>query len=129
MFQAMDIYLGACFIFAFMSMAKLAVVKYMTKRVKKRDKNLLLQDLERSLGDSAGSISIDLTRRKLTTTISGRNMTDRNGAHDRYWVAMKVFHIGSQLVLPLAFAAFALFYFFIYPHVVSNYGTCFPSEK
>lgn len=37
MVQAMDMYLGACFLFAFFSLVKLAVVKYMRKVVIKRD--------------------------------------------------------------------------------------------
>lgn len=44
--------------------------------------------------------------------------------HDNYWRCMKAFHLGSQLVLPLAFGAFAVFYFFIYPNVRTNQGEC-----
>lgn len=120
----MDIYLGACFIFAFLSMVKLAIVKYMGKKVEKREKRLLLQDLERSVVENC---TTDQPRRKMTTT-SYKSVASNRNVHDGFWVALKVFHIGSQLVLPLAFVAFALFYFFVYPHVVTNYGTCFPSS-
>lgn len=44
--------------------------------------------------------------------------------HDNYWRCMKAFHFGSQMILPLAFGAFAVFYFFIYPSVRTNQGEC-----
>lgn len=45
--------------------------------------------------------------------------------HDVYWKVMKVFHVGSQLILPLAFVIFGVFYFFIYPYINATAGKCF----
>lgn len=123
-------YLGACFIFAFLSLAKLAIVKYMRKKLSKRERRKgtalgVAVDEAEQLNGHENLNSIENTPEKKPTLT--RRLVSRvhlNG-HDKYWQRMKVFHVGSQLLLPLAFLVFALFFFFIYPYVSPNYGKCF----
>lgn len=162
-FQAMDIYLGACFIFAFLSLVKLAIVKYMHKRVTKRKEQqevimavtprlpakvvavasgdeksseevVHLLTVDSGISDTPESTPI----KKMPTAVAqmGRRLTvtpmmaaasqmsiNKDAHHDRYWRCMKAFHVISQLILPLAFGGFGIFYFFIYPYVQKQ-ATC-----
>lgn len=133
----MDIYLGACFIFAFLSLVKLAIVKYMRKKVSKRSRitsalNLFTSDLALNMENSIDGIRehSQERRRQSLTTVSNVRRVSKFSAHDRYWKWMKIFHIGSQLILPLAFGGFSVFYFFIYPYVNTTMANkCFDRTK
>lgn len=131
----MDIYLGACFIFAFLSLVKLAIVKYMRKKVSKRSRissalNLFTSDLALNMENSVDGLNQaaaqDARRRSTIAAMNNIRRSSKFSAHDRYWRWMKVFHIGSQLILPLAFGGFSVFYFFIYPYVrIDQTNRCF----
>lgn len=102
--------------FAFISLVKLAVLKYMRLRLAKRDRdNIFNEELLFLNAPNNNSSRTNLCRRPSRIV----------PIHDNYWKMMKVLHIGSQLILPLAFIAFAIFYFFIYPYLHPNHGTCF----
>lgn len=87
----MDIYLGACFMFAFLSLAKLAIVKYMRKRVTKRRTHSLVQIASES------NIENCMAQKKMTSTATntssdGSILIRRNtgiiNEHDFYWKAV-----------------------------------------
>lgn len=48
----------------------------------------------------------------------GSGHGDKN---DRLLRGMHLFHVGSQLILPIAFGAFGAFFFMIYPNVPSKH--------
>lgn len=156
----MDIYLIACFIFAFLSLVKLAIVKYMHIKVNKRKQRLqaasaslihlptFLEDLVETAALTNITTAVPSQNNNNDDTISqqagGATPRPRNSGvpllraatsapippppsqayRDRYWRVMRAFHVGSQLVLPLAFVAFGIFYFFIYPSLYANNGVC-----
>lgn len=49
--------------------------------------------------------------------------TEEPTRRDRLRRYMHLFHVGSQVILPIAFVSFGVFYFLIYPNVPSK-GVC-----
>lgn len=80
-------YLGACFIFAFLSLAKLAIVKFMRKRLGKREQRKagsVGEEMEHLNGLDASNSVENTPERKLTLTrrlIRKANIK----VHDKYW--------------------------------------------
>lgn len=160
----MDVYLGACFIFAFLSLVKLAIMKYMHKRYYRRKEKAqaammplwsLLRSVNEQLpllgpatsadtGEEAQYSSAPLAMRRPSTIAAFNKTRQRNEEaatetedddmeygsfdsgtfHDTYWRCMKTLHVACQLILPLAFAAFGIFYFVLYPSLQANNGLC-----
>lgn len=178
----MDIYLAGCFMFVFLSLVKLAIVKYMWKKMRKREGFALcsLPDSPFEFTESGGfavaqreqqqqpmnghcasnrrstrcgsaavsagvsfaldAFGADAIRRmnlKKSIEINGLLASRRKSTatflkvarvHDRYWKCAKAFHIGSQVVFPILFASFAIFFFLIYAKLYVPVRECFERE-
>lgn len=68
--------------------------------------------------ESQRTASLRQKRRHKTRFLFKRHpaSTTDSQHHDKYWRWMKAFHVISQLIFPLLFVAFGLFYFLIYPY-------------
>lgn len=62
--------------------------------------------------------------KKMSTIWAPSIRVGEAGEHDRYWRMMKAFHVGSQLILPLTFLVFCIFFFFIHPYINESLGRC-----
>ncbi|CDW56043.1 Neur chan LBD domain containing protein [Trichuris trichiura] len=130
----MDLYLGACFIFAFLSLSKLIVVKLLHRQIKKRKQSTVGNMVNSTIrannaaGDNADSTQQSSRRPPidLETLIhfSLFHPFLRRTTHDCFWKGAKIFHVSSQVILPVAFGTFGFFYFAIFSNVNMSSTTC-----
>ncbi|KFD48978.1 hypothetical protein M514_10130 [Trichuris suis] len=132
--KVMDLYLGGCFIFAFLSLTKLIVVKLLHRQIKKRKQSSVGNMVNSTImtnnaGDNADTTGQQSTRRPpldLETLIhfSLFHPFLRRTTHDCFWKGAKIFHVSSQVILPVAFGTFGFFYFAIFSNVNMSNTTC-----
>ncbi|VDP02544.1 unnamed protein product [Soboliphyme baturini] len=131
--KVMDIYLGACFIFAFLSLVKLIIVKMLHRQIQKRSKRTSISLLKSHplLSDSCSSSSNSAERTVDSLDFQVDFLKHLHfdhpmfqTVHDCFWLGAKVFHIISQVFLPIAFGIFGFFYFAIFPNIDYSSITC-----
>lgn len=72
-------YMLACFLFAFLSLAKLAVVKYMRIKLSKRDRDSIFNE---------ELIFLNVPDNQSSRSNTSRRMSCRLPVHDKYWKIM-----------------------------------------
>ncbi|CAI2344998.1 unnamed protein product [Caenorhabditis sp. 36 PRJEB53466] len=151
--KAMDIYLGVCFMIVFLSLIKLALVKYM------RQKIMMTSDSGNSIRELTQMSTRQRLRARKTSSMNFRNNTastitrdvaeeqqtmltvpngedkeaNNNKGHTSKMLDIRItqrtmhrFHWISQMLFFFGFVIFCLFYFLIYPnlHIVSVDPAC-----
>lgn len=128
----MDVYLVACLVFIFLSLIKMALVKYMLSRAKRSDNKVdpIVEmssptvdksSVELAKSSSNGQI-VALPEHNLEAPAPTNLSLRKKEKNTKAWRFMQGFHLSSQLVLPLAFLAFLIFFFAIYPFTIETEG-------
>ncbi|KRZ51962.1 Gamma-aminobutyric acid receptor exp-1 [Trichinella nativa] len=130
--KVMDLYLGGCFIFAFLSLAKLIIVKLLHRQIKKRRKRSSVGNIMNSPTMNNGGDNSNDPNGRDPATLDLESLIRfslfqpflRRTTHDCFWKGAKIFHVGSQVILPVAFGTFGFFYFAIFSNVNMSNTTC-----
>uniref|UniRef100_A0A8R1HZ54 Neur_chan_memb domain-containing protein n=1 Tax=Caenorhabditis japonica TaxID=281687 RepID=A0A8R1HZ54_CAEJA len=148
--KAMDIYLGVCFMIVFLSLIKLALVKYMRQKImltsnslremsqmstRQRLRARKASGLNMRNGNNLSIPGAEEQQEMLTVFQNDveENETNNNKSHisDKLEIrftqrTMHRFHWISQMLFFFGFVIFCLFYFLIYPnlHIVSVDPAC-----
>ena len=115
----MDIYLGASFVFTFISLGKLVLLKYLRRQWQIKHAND-----EMSWSQQMNAAEIGELSRKAQKAIRNRRKTSFKVDGTCYFQCISCFHISTQLLLPICYGGFLAAALIFMPMLQNHKNLC-----